>query len=81
MVKLGIRTAEVVLERFVLTPGQKVVLERSNTCQKVVLEQVFQQCSNVRTETLHGSGFDRALSGAHSFGKISLSSFQNSFDR
>ena len=41
MVKLGVRTAEEVLERFVLTPDQKVVLERSNTCQKEVLEQLF----------------------------------------
>ena len=38
MVKLGVGTAEEVLERFVLTPDQKVVLERSNTCSKVVLE-------------------------------------------
>ena len=44
MVKLGVRTAEEVLEQSVLTLDQKVVLERSNTCQKVVLEQVFQQC-------------------------------------
>ena len=38
MVKLGVRTAEEVLEQSVLTPDQKVVLE-----------QVFQQCSNVGT--------------------------------
>ena len=47
MVKLGVRTAEEVLERFVLTPDQKEVLERSNTQLKGVLGQVFKHRSNV----------------------------------
>ena len=67
MVKLGVRTAEEVLERFVLTPDQKVVLERSNTCQNVVFEQVFQQCSTVGTEALRHrwASLRRAAPPAH----------------
>ena len=39
--KLGVRTAEEVIERFVLSPGQKVVIERSITWLKGVLEHLF----------------------------------------
>ena len=39
--KMGVRTAGKVLERRVLTLGQKKVLEKSNTWQRVVLEQLF----------------------------------------
>ena len=39
--KSGVRTAEEVLAHYVLTPGQKEVLERSNTWLEEVWEQVF----------------------------------------
>ena len=50
--KLGVRTVEEVLERFVLTPAQKKVLAWANSTQKEVLEQVGQQRANVGSSTL-----------------------------
>ena len=44
------------LEHLCSNTSWQEVLERSNTCQKVVLEQVFQHCSNVGTETLATQG-------------------------
>ena len=52
IVKLGVRTAEEVIERFVPSPGQNVVLERSITWLKEVLEHLFHQRSNGGTEAL-----------------------------